>query len=120
MRKFSALSFLGFLALCFSQSSYAWWNNDWNYRKEITFDLTPAAADIATTPSDVPVLIRLSLGNFGYFADTRPDGSDLRFVAGDDKTPLKFHVERYDAVNQMAFVWVNVPRMAGATNNEKI
>ena len=120
MRKLSALSVLGFLSLFFSQTSFAWWNNDWNYRKEINFDLTPAAADISTTPNDVPVLIRLSLGNFGYFADTKPDGSDLRFVGSDDKTPLKFHVERYDVPNQMAFVWVNVPRMAGATNSEKV
>ncbi|HEX2584799.1 MAG TPA: DUF2341 domain-containing protein [Steroidobacteraceae bacterium] len=115
MRRFLAVVLL-FLPL----SSYAWWNNDWNYRKEITFDLTPAAADIANTPNDVPILIRLSLGNFGYFADTKPDGSDLRFVASDDKTPLKFHVERYDVTNQMAFVWVNVPRMAGATSNDKV
>jgi len=111
---------LSVLLFCTPVASYAWWNNDWNYRKEITFDLTPAGADIATTPNDVPVLIRLSLGNFGYFADTKPDGSDLRFVASDDKTPLKHHIERYDVTNQMAFVWVNVPRMAGATSTEKI
>jgi len=112
--------FLAVVLLFLPLSSYAWWNNDWNYRKEITFDLTPAAADIANTPNDVPVLIRLSLGNFGYFADTKPDGSDLRFVGSDDKTPLKFHVERYDVTNQMAFVWVNVPRMAGATSTDKV
>lgn len=118
MRKFFTAILL--MVCCYPVASYAWWNNDWNYRKEITFDLTPAGADIASTVTDVPVLIRLSLGNFGYFADTKPDGSDLRFVASDDKTPLKFHVERFDATNQMAFVWVSVPRLAGATNNEKI
>ncbi len=101
-------------------SQAAWWNNDWNFRKEITFDLTPAGANIPGTPNDVPILIRLHLGNFAYFNDTKPDGSDLRFVAGDDKTPLKFHVERYDPTNQIAFVWVRIPRMAGGTNSEKI
>jgi biopolymer transport protein ExbB len=108
------------MLLCLPMVSHAWWNEEWNFRKEITFDLTPKGADITGTPSDVPVLIRLHLGNFGYFGDTKPDGSDLRFVAGDDKTPLKFHVERYDAVSQLAFVWVNVPRLSGGLNTDKI
>ncbi|MBB6091236.1 biopolymer transport protein ExbB [Povalibacter uvarum] len=93
--------------------SHAWWNDEWNFRKEITLDLTPAGANIAGSPAEVPVLVRLHLGNFGYFGDTLPDGADLRFVAGDDKTPLKFHVERYDPTNNLAFVWVKVPRLAG-------
>jgi biopolymer transport protein ExbB len=101
-------------------SKAAWWNNDWNFRKEITFDLTPGGANVPGTPVDVPVLIRLHLGNFGYFNDTKPDGSDLRFIASDDKTPLKFHIERYDPVNQIAFLWVRIPRLAGGTNTEKI
>jgi biopolymer transport protein ExbB len=100
--------------------SQAWWNDEWNFRKEITLDLTPAAGDIAATATDVPVLVRLSIGNFPYFADAKPDGSDLRVVAGDDKTPLKFHVERFDAANQIAFIWVKVPRLPGGTNTEKV
>lgn len=99
---------------------HAWWNDDWNFRKEITLDLSATGANIAASPADVPVLVRLHLGNFGYFGDTKPDGSDLRFVAGDDKTPLKFHVERYDPTNNLAFVWVKVPRLAGGTNVEKV
>jgi biopolymer transport protein ExbB len=100
--------------------SQAWWNDDWNYRKEITFDLTPTGANVAGTPLDVPVLVRLSLANFGYFADTKPDGSDFRFIEGDDKTPLKFHIERYDATNQLAFLWVRVPKLTGASKTDKI
>ena len=100
--------------------SYAWWNDEWNFRKEITLDLSAAGANIPGSPADVPVLIRLHLGNFGYFADTKPDGADFRFVAGDDKTPLKYHLERYDVTNNLAFVWVKVPRLAGGTNTEKI
>lgn len=111
---------LAVLLCCLPMASYAWWNDEWNFRKEITFDLSPTAADITGTPIDVPVLIRLHLGNFGYFGDTQPDGSDLRFVASDDKTPLKFHVERYDATSQLAFVWVNVPRLSGGLNTDKI
>src|ERR1700755_3157014 len=78
------------------QDARAWWNNDWEFRKEITFDLSPAGADIAGGPTDVPVLIRLSLANFQYFADAKQDGSDFVFISADDKTPLKSHIERFD------------------------
>lgn len=108
MRKLVALMLLIVPAI-----ANAWWNDDWNFRKELTLDLSASGANISASPVEVPVLIRLHLGNFGYFGDTKPDGSDLRFVAGDDKTPLKFHVERYDVTNNLAFVWVKVPRLAG-------
>ena len=98
----------------------SWWNNDWKYRKEISFDLSPTGADVAATPQDVPILIRLSLANFSYFNDTKPDGSDFRVLSSDDKTPLKFHFERYDPQNQMAFLWVDVPQITGGSKTEKI
>jgi biopolymer transport protein ExbB len=98
----------------------AWWNGDWSYRKEIDFDLTPKGADIPGAPTDVPVLIRLSLGNFQYFNDAKPDGSDFRFIAADDKTPLKFHIDRFDPQTQIALVWVRVPHLTGGANTDKI
>jgi biopolymer transport protein ExbB len=98
----------------------SWWNNDWKYRKEINFDLTPAGADVAGTPQDLPVLVRLSLANFSYFNDTKPDGSDFRLLAEDDKTPLKFHFEKYDPQEQMALLWVLVPQITGGSKTDKI
>jgi biopolymer transport protein ExbB len=97
----------------------SWWNGDWKYRKEIGFDLSATGADVAGTAQDVPVLVRLSLANFSYFNDTKPDGSDFRVMAGDDKTPLKFHIERFDAQNQMAFLWIAVPRLTGGAKSDK-
>ena len=98
----------------------SWWNNDWKYRKEIGFDLSPTGADIAGTPQDVPVLVRLSLANFSYFNDTKADGSDFRLIAGDDKTPLKFHFEKYDPQSQIALLWVRVPQITGGSKSDKI
>jgi biopolymer transport protein ExbB len=111
---------LAFIGCTWATQALAWWNNDWEFRKEITLDLSPAGADIPGAPADVPVLIRLSLANFQYFNDAKADGSDLRFIAGDDKTPLKHHVERFDAQAQIAFVWVRVPRLTGGANTDKI
>ncbi len=98
----------------------SWWNNDWKYRKEISFDMSPTGADIAATTQDDLVLVRLSLANFSYFNDTKPDGSDFRVVASDDKTPLKFHFEKYDPQNQMALLWVRVPQITGGSKTDKI
>ena len=69
------------LSLILPVTAHAWWHDEWSFRKEITLDLSAAGANIAGSPADVPVLIRLHLGNFGYFGDTQPDGADLRFVA---------------------------------------
>lgn len=98
----------------------SWWSNDWKYRKEIGFDLSPTGADIAASPQDVPVLVRLSLANFAYFNDTKADGSDFRLIGGDDKTPLKFHFEKYDPQSQLALLWVRVPQLTGGAKSDKI
>jgi len=97
----------------------SWWNGDWKYRKEIDFDLSATGADVAGSAQNVPVLVRLSLGNFNFFNDVNSDGSDLRVMASDDKTPLKFHVERFDAQNQLAFIWIAVPRLTGGMKTDK-
>lgn len=111
---------LPLLLLLLPAVASAWWNDEWNFRKEIAFDLTPAGAAVNGEVTDVPVLLRLSLANFEYFGDAKADGSDLRVIAADDKTPLEFHLERYDAAAQMAFIWVRLPRLAGGVNTEKI
>jgi biopolymer transport protein ExbB len=108
------------LAPVLALAAGSWWNNDWKYRKEISFDLSPTGADIAGPVQDAPALVRLSLANFGYFNDTKPDGSDFRLVGGDDKTPLKYHFEKYDPQDQMALLWVRVPQLAGGAKSDKI
>lgn len=100
-------------------TALAWWNEDWTFRKEITLDLSAQGADIPGSPTDVPVLVRLSVANFEFWADAKPDGADVRVIAADDKTPLKFHIERWDATNQMAYIWVRLPRLAGGAASDK-
>ncbi len=98
----------------------AWWNDDWAYRKQIDFDASQTGAGLSATLKDVPVLIRLHAGNFSYFGDVQPNGADLRFVAADDKTPLKFHIERFDPVNQLALIWVKVPQLTGGAKSDSL
>lgn len=105
------------LLLILPASAQAWWNEEWTVRKKITLDTQ--AAGVAAEADSVPVLVRLSTGNFDFLS-AKEDGSDIRFVAEDDKTPLKFHVERYDGVNELAFVWVQVPKLAGNNSSQHI
>jgi biopolymer transport protein ExbB len=89
-------------------AAQAWWNDDWSLRKQITIDTSASGATISDPIGRVAVLIRLHVGNFKFDA-AKEDGSDLRFVAGDDKTPLKYHIEKFDSLLGEAFVWVDVP-----------
>src|SRR5580692_7559983 len=117
-RKRLLIAFLSFTPMVVWAAG-SWWNNDWQFRKEISFDLSPTGADVAGAPQDVPVLVRLSVANFGYFGDVKPDGADFRAIASDDKTPLKFHFERYDSQNQLAFLWIDVPKLTGGAKTDK-
>jgi biopolymer transport protein ExbB len=114
MRRAGALLLLSvcFLGTAWGQSGN-WWNKDWPYRKQITVDASATGANIAGSPENVPVLVRLSLGNFQYFNNLKPDASDLRAIADDDATPLKFHIEHFDSQAQIALIWVLVPKVAG-------
>ena len=99
----------------FASAEEGWWNNGWQYRKKIGFNTTATGADIQENLAEVPVLVRLHSGNFN-FTNAREDGGDIRFVAADDATLLKHHIEKYDTLDEIALVWVKVPRIAGATD----
>ena len=106
------------LAILFVASpAKAWWNDDWSLRKKITIDASAAGANVTEPIGTTPVLVRLHPGNF-RFGSTKEDGSDLRFVASDDKTPLKHHIEKFDALLGEALVWVAVPNLAPGAKTE--
>ena len=88
--------------------SQAWWNTDWDTRKKIT--LNTAQIGTKEALSQVTVLVRLHSGNID-FGNVKENGGDIRFVAEDDKTLLKYHIEKFDLINEMALVWVQVPKL---------
>ncbi|MBN3791675.1 DUF2341 domain-containing protein [Burkholderia sp. Ac-20353] len=95
----------------------AWWQNDWSYRKAITIDAGPKGANLTESAGRVPLLIRLHSGNF-QFDGLADNGADIRFVAADDKTPLNYHIEQYDAMLGVALIWVDIPQLpAGAAQS---
>ncbi|MBL0726188.1 DUF2341 domain-containing protein [Piscinibacter sp. HJYY11] len=107
------------LACLLATTAQAAWNADWKHRARIGLNTSTEGAGTAEQADNVPVLVRLHTGNFP-FVDAKPDGSDLRFIAADDKTPLKFHIEKFDGLNELALVWVQVPRLAPGNKDEHV
>jgi biopolymer transport protein ExbB len=103
---------LGLLGLSLSTSVFAAWNADWAAQQKITIE----TANIKEAVNQAPVLVRLHSGNFD-FTGANVDGADLRFIAADDKTELKFSLEKYDAVNELAVAWVVLPQVSAANKD---
>ena len=95
----------------------AWWQPEWAYRKPITLDATPQGAAIGSDAGRAPVLVRLHTGNFG-FEGVSETGSDLRFVAGDDKTVLNHQIEQFDPLLGIALIWVDVPSLSSGASQQ--
>jgi hypothetical protein len=58
---------------------------------------------------DFPLLVRLDAGNFDFGQST---GSDIRFSAADGRH-LAYEVERWDAANRQAEIWVRLDSIPG-------
>jgi biopolymer transport protein ExbB len=119
-RLLTYLRFLGAVGLiCLmmgaGSAEASWWNSDWSNRVKIDADAGPKGANIGEPIGRTQVLIRLTQGNF-KFDSAKQDGTDIRFVAADDKTPLHYHIEKWDGlVDQVALIWVDVPDLAPGT-----
>jgi len=106
MRK--ALIALALVAALPGVAHASWWNSDWTERTKITLNTSAQGLTTQQAAAHVAVAVRLHSGNFDFTA-AKEDGSDLRVLAADDKTPLKFSIERFDSVNELAVLWVDVP-----------
>jgi len=106
---FTAVLLMNFI---FSGAANAWWNEDWPNRVQVNINAQSLVELGDQAVVDAPVLVRLHTGNFTDFFYFNQNVSDLRFIDSDDITPLKFHVEKFDLVNQMMFVWVKLPKIS--------
>jgi biopolymer transport protein ExbB len=93
----------------------AWWSEEWGFKKKISVDIQKLKKDGVTVPEGAFALIRLHTGNFLSFAELADKGKDIRILAGDEATPLKFYIEKLDPVNEMALVWVKLSKEVTAS-----
>lgn len=108
-----------FFLLTLSPWSHAWWDKAWTQRTRIVLDTSAQGLPTSEPVQGFALALRLHSGNFDFLA-AQPDGGDLRLVAGDDKTPLAFRIERWDTSNELAVVWVLVPTLAPGSDKNLI
>lgn len=118
IKRLASLLFL--LTFFIPAMAQAWWNEEWPYRVKIAINLPASQAANPQPITDAPVLVRLHTGNFQDFMYLKEDLGDLRFIANDDKTPLKHQVEKFDLINQLMYVWVKLPQLPEADGNNAI
>jgi biopolymer transport protein ExbB len=104
---------------CLPPAAQAWWDSAWSQRTRVTLNTSPEGVATTEALSQVAVPVRLHSGNFDFLG-AKPDGSDLRVVAGDDKTPLPFRIERFDGANELAVLWVQLPAVAPGTDQNTL
>ena len=115
LRRFSPvlMAALCLIAMVNASDDYTTWQN-WRYVYLITKTAAPGA-NVTTTQTNFPVLIRLNPGNFDGLANTANDGSDIRFSLTDG-THLNYHIERWKHTSSTidtAEIWVLAPSIAG-------
>ena len=93
-----------------------WFNSNWEFRQQLTFDNSTSATNLL----DMPILVKLHASaadaiSIDYSA-TQDAGEDLRFV-DTDGTVLDYQIELWDETGY-SYVWVRVPQIdAGSTTD---
>src|SRR6478672_9873888 len=96
MNPVSRLLAAAFLLTSFVQAEESkdpWWNPAWTQRQKLALD----TAEAVTSPGTATILVRLHDGNFP-FETAAENGTDLRFIAADGKTPLAYQIESFDSL----------------------
>ncbi len=88
----------------------------WANTTTLTLNTTASYANVATTQTDFPVLIRITSGNF-TFADAQGNGEDIRFTTAAN-VPMDYEIERWDSTNALAEIWVKVPTVTGNSTTD--
>ncbi|MDB5047802.1 MAG: C-terminal target protein, partial [Fibrobacteres bacterium] len=88
----------------------------WSYSSKVYVNTTASGANITADQTSFPLLVRLTQGNFD-FTQAKSDGGDLRFT---DSTGalLPYEIERFDATNKLADVWVLMPAIKANNNSQ--
>jgi hypothetical protein len=89
----------------------AWYNSG-----KVYLNTTPSGADVAIDIYRFPVLLRLTKDNFDFLT-ARPGGDDIRFIKSDN-TAFPFQIERWDAVNGLAEIWISVDTVFGNNSTQ--
>lgn len=97
------------------QAQTNWYNTDWDYRKNITFDNSAQASNLV----NFPVQVALTSSNFD-FSKAQSNGEDIRFTDSNGTTLLDYEIEKWDQAGETAWVWVNVSQINASSTTDSI
>jgi hypothetical protein len=83
----------------------------WKFSKKLYLNTTASGANIAGAVTGFPALVRLTGTNF-KFSEAKTDGADLRFTKSNGDA-LSYEIERWDASQGSAEIWVKVDTVFG-------
>jgi len=86
----------------------------WKFSRKVYLNTTAAGAGVSGTVSNFPVLIRLTNSNFD-FSRAKANGDDLRFTTPNGAA-IPFEIDRWDAANSQAEIWVKIDTVFGNDN----
>jgi len=86
-------------------------NVAWKFLKKLSLNTTASGADVPGIVENFPVLVRLNTGNFN-FSQAHNSGNDIRFTR-ENGGSLPYEIERWDAANGLAEIWVKIDTIFG-------
>ncbi len=97
----SILFFISSTSMCF------WYNNNWQYRQQITVSSNLTSSNL----SNFPLLVSLEDENNPIFSNAQSDGDDILFTSEDGVTKLSHEIEYYNptAGSRALKIWVKIP-----------
>jgi len=94
------------------------YNPGWNYSKKFFLNTSASGADVSGSVTNFPVLVRLTGADFD-FTQARNNGEDIRFTKPDN-TFLSYEIERWDAIQKQAELWVSVDTVRGGDSTQAL
>ena len=91
----------------------------WHYSRRLYLNTTPSGADVSSTVTDFPILVRLDSGRF-FFAEAQANGEDIQFTKSDGVTELSHEIELWDTTAEQAVIWVKIDTICGNNSTQSI
>jgi len=117
--KFTKALFVLLLLILVSTNVFAWYNNDWGYRQELSLNTSNLGLSGDIT-NDHVILVDINSDNTAFWGRVDSNFNDVLFVAADDTTPLNFHAEEANYAGESFIAWVEVTDTFASATNETI
>jgi Concanavalin A-like lectin/glucanases superfamily/Domain of unknown function (DUF2341) len=102
------------IGIAISAENYA----NWSYSADLTLDTSPSGANVTSTVTQFPILLRLTHSNF-LFNEAKKSGQDFR-VANAVGKHLSYQIERWDSTLGLAEIWIKTDSVLGNTAGQKL